>query len=124
MELSSTFKHIFSPNGNIEKIPAPSRSHISSSRSGNQTWLLLVIPYLSLQNSLPNHKTHIAGKRLSMFVTHGWAPLHAKSYVKGQSPPAGVVRKFGGGASHLIVFQTYEASPKIAFVLLQNGALI
>ncbi|GBN06621.1 hypothetical protein AVEN_84424-1 [Araneus ventricosus] len=40
-----------------------------SPRSGNQTWLLLVIPYLSLQNSLPNHKTHIAGKRLSMFVT-------------------------------------------------------
>ncbi|GBM57205.1 hypothetical protein AVEN_29957-1 [Araneus ventricosus] len=30
MESSSTFKRIFSPNGNIEKIPAPLRSHISS----------------------------------------------------------------------------------------------
>ncbi|GBM20304.1 hypothetical protein AVEN_195865-1 [Araneus ventricosus] len=30
MESSSTFKHNFSPNGNIEKIPAPLRSHISS----------------------------------------------------------------------------------------------
>ncbi|GBO46813.1 hypothetical protein AVEN_243166-1 [Araneus ventricosus] len=72
MESSSTFKRIFSPNGNIEKIPAPLRSHISSPKSpmsGSQTWLLLVIPYLSLKNSLPNHKTHIAGKRLSMFVT-------------------------------------------------------
>ncbi|GBM63344.1 hypothetical protein AVEN_51366-1 [Araneus ventricosus] len=52
---------IFSPNRDIEKIPAPLRSHISSPkspnllarwslslspRSGNQTWLLLVIPYL------------------------------------------------------------------------------
>ncbi|GBM97651.1 hypothetical protein AVEN_68131-1 [Araneus ventricosus] len=46
---------IFSPNRDIEKIPAPLRSHISSPRSpnlsprsGNQTWLLLVIAYLSL----------------------------------------------------------------------------
>ncbi|GBN84943.1 hypothetical protein AVEN_152475-1 [Araneus ventricosus] len=30
MESSSTFKRISSPNGNIEKIPAPLRSHISS----------------------------------------------------------------------------------------------
>ncbi|GBO05097.1 hypothetical protein AVEN_151263-1 [Araneus ventricosus] len=44
---------IFSPNRDIEKIPAPLRSHISSPkspnlspRSGNQTWL--VIPYLPL----------------------------------------------------------------------------
>ncbi|GBM84221.1 hypothetical protein AVEN_94422-1 [Araneus ventricosus] len=56
MESSSTFKRIVSPNGNIEKIPVPLRSHISSPnllprwspKSGNQTWLLLVIPYLSL----------------------------------------------------------------------------
>ncbi|GBO16301.1 hypothetical protein AVEN_248744-1 [Araneus ventricosus] len=47
---------IFSPNRDIEKIPAPLRSHISlpnlsprwSPRSGVQTWLLSVIPYLSL----------------------------------------------------------------------------
>ncbi|GBL82764.1 hypothetical protein AVEN_240808-1 [Araneus ventricosus] len=39
---------IFSPNRDIEKIPALLRSHISSPRSGNQTWLLLVIVYLSL----------------------------------------------------------------------------
>ncbi|GBM70392.1 hypothetical protein AVEN_12219-1 [Araneus ventricosus] len=48
MESSSPFKHIFSPNGNIEKIPAPLRSHISSPRSAKKTWLLLVIPFLFL----------------------------------------------------------------------------
>ncbi|GBN94846.1 hypothetical protein AVEN_13212-1 [Araneus ventricosus] len=41
MESYSTYKRIFSPNGNIEKIPSPLRSHISSPnlspRSGNQT---------------------------------------------------------------------------------------
>ncbi|GBM01238.1 hypothetical protein AVEN_62329-1 [Araneus ventricosus] len=50
MGSSSTFKSIFSPNRDIEKIPAPLRSHISSPnfspRSGIQTWLLPVIPYL------------------------------------------------------------------------------
>ncbi|GBN70454.1 hypothetical protein AVEN_243289-1, partial [Araneus ventricosus] len=51
MESSSTFKRISSPNGDIEKIIAPLRSHISSPkstnlsprwspRSGVQTWLL------------------------------------------------------------------------------------
>ncbi|GBM86750.1 hypothetical protein AVEN_198517-1 [Araneus ventricosus] len=49
---SSTFKLIFSPNGNIEKIPAPLKSHNSSPnlspRSGVQTWLLSVISYLLL----------------------------------------------------------------------------
>ncbi|GBM07942.1 hypothetical protein AVEN_232383-1 [Araneus ventricosus] len=30
MESSTTFKRIFSPNTDIEKIPAPLRSHISS----------------------------------------------------------------------------------------------
>ncbi|GBM45328.1 hypothetical protein AVEN_54389-1 [Araneus ventricosus] len=46
---------IFSPNRDIEKIPETLRSHISSPespklspRSGNQTWLLLAIPYLPL----------------------------------------------------------------------------
>ncbi|GBL79990.1 hypothetical protein AVEN_29015-1 [Araneus ventricosus] len=46
---------IFSPNRDIEKIPAPLRSHISSPksprlspRSGVQTGLLLVISYLPL----------------------------------------------------------------------------
>ncbi|GBO24935.1 hypothetical protein AVEN_124176-1 [Araneus ventricosus] len=75
MESPSTFKRISSPNRDIEKIPTPLRSLILSPklpnlspRSGDQTWLLLVIPYLSQLNSLPNHKTHIAGKRLSMFV--------------------------------------------------------
>ncbi|GBL72189.1 hypothetical protein AVEN_115173-1 [Araneus ventricosus] len=48
MKLSSAFKRIFSPNRNIEKIPAPLRSHISSPRSGVQTWLLSVISYLPL----------------------------------------------------------------------------
>ncbi|GBN56010.1 hypothetical protein AVEN_257877-1 [Araneus ventricosus] len=46
----------FSPNRDIEKIPAHLRSHISSPnlspkwspRSGYQTWLFLAIPYLSL----------------------------------------------------------------------------
>ncbi|GBN95471.1 hypothetical protein AVEN_150294-1 [Araneus ventricosus] len=33
MELSSTFKCFFSPDRNIEKIPAPLRSHISSPKS-------------------------------------------------------------------------------------------
>ncbi|GBN61946.1 hypothetical protein AVEN_44436-1 [Araneus ventricosus] len=33
MESSSTFKHISSPNRDIEKIPAPLRSHISSPKS-------------------------------------------------------------------------------------------
>ncbi|GBN69806.1 hypothetical protein AVEN_72764-1 [Araneus ventricosus] len=48
MESSSTFKRISSTNRDIEKIPAPLRSHISSPRSGVQTWLLSVISYLSL----------------------------------------------------------------------------
>ncbi|GBN34347.1 hypothetical protein AVEN_236838-1 [Araneus ventricosus] len=43
---------IFSPNRDIEEIPAPLRSHISSPKSppksGVQTWLLSVIPYLPL----------------------------------------------------------------------------
>ncbi|GBO05945.1 hypothetical protein AVEN_76226-1 [Araneus ventricosus] len=46
---------IFSPNRDIEKIPAPLRSHISSPkspslspRSGVQTWLLSIISYLPL----------------------------------------------------------------------------
>ncbi|GBN67665.1 hypothetical protein AVEN_206619-1 [Araneus ventricosus] len=52
MESSSTFKRISSANRDIEKIPAPLRSHISSPslspRSGVQTWLLSVISYLPL----------------------------------------------------------------------------
>ncbi|GBO44461.1 hypothetical protein AVEN_107490-1, partial [Araneus ventricosus] len=48
MDSSTTFKRIFSPNRDIEKIPAPLRSHISSPRSGIQTWLLPAIPYLPL----------------------------------------------------------------------------
>ncbi|GBN28440.1 hypothetical protein AVEN_8135-1 [Araneus ventricosus] len=52
MESSSTFKRISSSNRDIEKIPAPLRSHISSPslspRSGVQTWLLSVIPHLPL----------------------------------------------------------------------------
>ncbi|GBO15403.1 hypothetical protein AVEN_21049-1 [Araneus ventricosus] len=39
---------IFSPNRDIEKIPAPLRSHISSPKSGVQTWLLSVISFLPL----------------------------------------------------------------------------
>ncbi|GBN66099.1 Acyl-CoA synthetase family member 2, mitochondrial [Araneus ventricosus] len=39
---------IFSPNRDIEKIPAPLRSHISSPRSGVQTGPLSVISYLPL----------------------------------------------------------------------------
>ncbi|GBO27009.1 hypothetical protein AVEN_116129-1 [Araneus ventricosus] len=46
---------IFSPNRDIEEIPEPLRSHISSPklpnlspRSGVQTWLLSVISYLPL----------------------------------------------------------------------------
>ncbi|GBL86276.1 hypothetical protein AVEN_220881-1 [Araneus ventricosus] len=35
MESSSTFKRIFSANRDIEKIPAPLRSHISSLKSPN-----------------------------------------------------------------------------------------
>ncbi|GBM41965.1 hypothetical protein AVEN_3591-1 [Araneus ventricosus] len=83
MESSSTFKRVFYPNGNIETIPALLRSHISSPRSGNQTWLLLVIPYLPLKNFLSNHKTHIAGKPLSMFVTilSGCMILSASEFV-------------------------------------------
>ncbi|GBM37774.1 hypothetical protein AVEN_25886-1 [Araneus ventricosus] len=81
MEASRAFKRVSSANGDIEKIPAPLRSHISSPkstprwssslspRSGVQTGLLSVISYLTLLNSLPNHKAHIAGKRLSMLVT-------------------------------------------------------
>ncbi|GBO28907.1 hypothetical protein AVEN_107136-1 [Araneus ventricosus] len=56
MDSSTTFKRIFSPNRDIEKIPAPLRSHTSSPnlsprwspRSGIQTWLLPAIPYLPL----------------------------------------------------------------------------
>ncbi|GBL79179.1 hypothetical protein AVEN_92418-1 [Araneus ventricosus] len=48
MESSSTFKRISSANRDIEKIPAPLRSHISSPRSGLQMWLLPVISYLAL----------------------------------------------------------------------------
>ncbi|GBO25903.1 hypothetical protein AVEN_204638-1 [Araneus ventricosus] len=48
MESSSTFKLISSTNRDIEKIPAPLRSHISSPKSGVQTWLLSVISYLPL----------------------------------------------------------------------------
>ncbi|GBM37783.1 hypothetical protein AVEN_39293-1 [Araneus ventricosus] len=51
--------HLSSPNRDIEKIPVPLRSHISSPksprwstslspRSGVQTWLLSVISYLPL----------------------------------------------------------------------------
>ncbi|GBO14207.1 hypothetical protein AVEN_186427-1 [Araneus ventricosus] len=39
---------IFSPNKDIKKIPAPLRSHISSPRSGVQTWLLPVVSYFPL----------------------------------------------------------------------------
>ncbi|GBN29519.1 hypothetical protein AVEN_138949-1 [Araneus ventricosus] len=89
MESSCTFKRISSAKRDIEKIPAPLRSHISSpnllpsrqdllARSGVHTWLLPVISYLPLQNSLPNHKTHIAGKRLSMFVTIQTQHLHSR----------------------------------------------
>ncbi|GBO02206.1 hypothetical protein AVEN_76421-1 [Araneus ventricosus] len=39
---------IFSPNKDIEKIPAPLRSHNSSPKSGVQTWLLSAISYLLL----------------------------------------------------------------------------
>ncbi|GBM83620.1 hypothetical protein AVEN_260297-1 [Araneus ventricosus] len=78
---------IFSPNRDIEKIPAPLRSHISSPKSphllpslsprpGVQTGLLSVISYLHLQNSLSNHKIHIAGKRLSLFVTLYYFSTH------------------------------------------------
>ncbi|GBM74450.1 hypothetical protein AVEN_18892-1 [Araneus ventricosus] len=78
-DLALSFR-IFSPNIDIEKILAPLRSHISSPksprwshslspRSGVQTWLLFVISFLPLQNSLPNHKTHIDRKRLSMILT-------------------------------------------------------
>ncbi|GBM16906.1 hypothetical protein AVEN_267303-1 [Araneus ventricosus] len=77
MESSSTFKRISFAKRDIEKIPAPLRSHILSPRwspsltprSRLWTWLLPAIPYLPLQHSLPNLKTHIAGKRLSVFVT-------------------------------------------------------
>ncbi|GBO23795.1 hypothetical protein AVEN_141497-1 [Araneus ventricosus] len=55
MESSSTFKRISSANRDIEKIPVPLRSHISSPkspslspRSGVQTWLLSVFSYLPL----------------------------------------------------------------------------
>ncbi|GBN17399.1 hypothetical protein AVEN_61818-1 [Araneus ventricosus] len=48
MESSSTFKRISSANRDIEKIPAHLRSHISSPRSGIQTWLLSIISYLPL----------------------------------------------------------------------------
>ncbi|GBL94661.1 hypothetical protein AVEN_83977-1 [Araneus ventricosus] len=55
MESSGTFKRISSPNRDIETIPAPLRSHISSPktpnfspRSGGYTWLLPVISYLPL----------------------------------------------------------------------------
>ncbi|GBO28302.1 hypothetical protein AVEN_241363-1 [Araneus ventricosus] len=75
-ESTSTFERISFANRDIEKIPAPLRSHISSPkspnlspRSGLQMRLLPVNPYLPLSNSFPNLKTHIAGKRLSMFVT-------------------------------------------------------
>ncbi|GBN69611.1 hypothetical protein AVEN_25775-1 [Araneus ventricosus] len=55
MESSNTFKRISSANRDIDKIPSPFRSHISSPRlprwsprSGVQTWLLSVISYLPL----------------------------------------------------------------------------
>ncbi|GBN47645.1 hypothetical protein AVEN_208466-1 [Araneus ventricosus] len=68
MELSTTFKCIFSPNRNIEKIPAPLRSYISSGkspnlspRSGNQTWLLLVIPTYSCKTLFPTIRLTLLG---------------------------------------------------------------
>ncbi|GBO30669.1 hypothetical protein AVEN_205361-1 [Araneus ventricosus] len=78
MESSSSFKRIFSPNGSVEKIPAPLKSHISSPkspnlspRSGNQTWLLLVIPYLSLEES-DLHTTHRAKNYSKTSVNRTW----------------------------------------------------
>ncbi|GBL72346.1 hypothetical protein AVEN_115286-1 [Araneus ventricosus] len=61
-----------------------------------------------------------------------WGPLHAKSYAVAKRPPAGAARKLGGGwrhqprcpPRHLTVVQNYEVRPKIALVLLQNGALM
>ncbi|GBO16523.1 hypothetical protein AVEN_88648-1 [Araneus ventricosus] len=53
--------------------------------------------------------------------------LHVKSYVGGQSHPAGVLLKFGEvvlAPSHLMPGQNYEFHPKIALVLLQNGTNI
>ncbi|GBN99016.1 hypothetical protein AVEN_69207-1 [Araneus ventricosus] len=72
MESSSTFKRVFSPNGNIEKIPAPLGSHISSPNlspsSGNQTWLLLVTQIAPL--SSPGPSSH-CGRTPKTFALQG-----------------------------------------------------
>ncbi|GBO05049.1 hypothetical protein AVEN_80084-1 [Araneus ventricosus] len=70
---------ISSPNRDIEKIPAPLRSHISSpnfspsrqdGRQGQGSRRgCCRSSHTPPCKTLPNHKTHIAGKRLSMFVT-------------------------------------------------------
>ncbi|GBN12439.1 hypothetical protein AVEN_160563-1 [Araneus ventricosus] len=62
-EKNIAFSEIFNL---LPKMPNLSRGSLP--RSGVQAWPLPDIPYLPLQNSLPNHKTNIAGKRHSMFV--------------------------------------------------------
>ncbi|GBO09099.1 hypothetical protein AVEN_240814-1 [Araneus ventricosus] len=54
----------------------------------------------------------------------------ARGYIVAKCPPVGVAWKFGEGCRlgsrprRLTAVQNYEVHPKIALVLLQNGALI